>query len=139
MPLQLAIDFNKTPGMFGAVGQFFADRDLLTTRHVLHKPGMLIKQMMSLFYFPVRQGVRRAAVSDPRTVRRRGGPDGQREGRGKLLGRGMRRAPHLRHPFRLRLAVAFAAAGGPGQRGQQRIPERGRAGAVEDSPGLRTR
>jgi hypothetical protein len=51
LPLQLAIDFNKTPGMFGTVGQFFADRDLLTTRHVLHKPGMLIKQMMSLFYF----------------------------------------------------------------------------------------
>jgi len=51
MPLQLAIDFNKTPGMFGCIGQFFVDRDLLTTRQVLHKPGMLIKQMMSLFYF----------------------------------------------------------------------------------------
>lgn len=51
LPLQLSIDFNKTPGMFGVVGQFFPNQDLLTSRSVLHKPGMLIKQMMSLFYF----------------------------------------------------------------------------------------
>jgi hypothetical protein len=51
LPLHLSIDFNKTPGMFGCIGQFFADRDLLTTRYVLHKPGMLIKQMMHEFYW----------------------------------------------------------------------------------------
>lgn len=51
LPLQLAVDFNKTPGMFGTLGQYFPDRDLLTTRHVLHAKGLLIKTMVAQFYF----------------------------------------------------------------------------------------
>jgi hypothetical protein len=50
LPLQLAVDFNKNPGMHAVVGQHFIDDELLTSVDELHRGGMLIKQMMLEFY-----------------------------------------------------------------------------------------
>lgn len=44
--LQLALDFNRRPGMFGVLGQHFPENDLITARKVLHAPGMTIKQLV---------------------------------------------------------------------------------------------
>jgi hypothetical protein len=44
--LQLAIDFNRRPGMFAVLGQHFRQNDLLTARRVIHAPGMTIKQLV---------------------------------------------------------------------------------------------
>ena len=44
--LQLALDFNRRPGMFGVLGQHFPSHDLLTARKVFHAPGMTIKQLV---------------------------------------------------------------------------------------------
>lgn len=44
--LQLAIDFNRRPGMYAVLGQHFPSHDLITSRYVLHAPGMTIKQLI---------------------------------------------------------------------------------------------
>jgi hypothetical protein len=51
LPLQLSVDFNKTPGMFACIGQYFPTDDLLTTRYVIHKAGLLIKAMVLQLYY----------------------------------------------------------------------------------------
>lgn len=45
LPLQLAVDFNRNPGMHGVLGQHFPHDDLITARHVIHAPRMHIKGM----------------------------------------------------------------------------------------------
>ncbi len=49
LPLQLAIDFNISPGMHAIVGQHFVDRDLLTAVYELHQPRMDVRQLMGAF------------------------------------------------------------------------------------------
>lgn len=46
LPLQMDIDFNRRPGMHAGLGQYLPQEDLLTTRHVIHAPGMTIRQMI---------------------------------------------------------------------------------------------
>ncbi len=50
VPLQMAVDFNKVPGMHAEIGQHFPEDDLLTTVDELYRPGMLIKQMVLEFF-----------------------------------------------------------------------------------------
>jgi hypothetical protein len=49
LPLQLSVDFNKSPGMHAEVGQHFVGDELLTAVYELHGQGMLIKPMMMKF------------------------------------------------------------------------------------------
>ena len=49
LPLQLDIDFNKSPGMHGCVGQHFPAKDLCITARVIHRKNMLILQMVQEF------------------------------------------------------------------------------------------
>jgi hypothetical protein len=49
LPLQLSVDFNRVPGMHAVVGQHHQPQDLLTAFDELHRPGMLIKQMVAEF------------------------------------------------------------------------------------------
>lgn len=46
LPLQMDVDFNRRPGMHAGLGQYLPHEDLLTTRHIIHSPGMTIRQMI---------------------------------------------------------------------------------------------
>jgi hypothetical protein len=46
LPLQMDVDFNRRPGMHAGLGQYLPHEDLLTTRHIIHAPGMTIRQMI---------------------------------------------------------------------------------------------
>lgn len=63
-PLQMSIDFNKTPGMHACIGQHLPDKDLCITKQVIHRKGMLILQMMhefdSLYGEALRKGAYRS-------------------------------------------------------------------------------
>lgn len=45
-PLDLAVDFNRIPGMHGILGQYFPDQEMFTAFAVLHFPRMHIKNMI---------------------------------------------------------------------------------------------
>ena len=47
VPLQLAVDFNISPGMHCILGQHFADEDLLTAIWEIHEPRMSVKRMVT--------------------------------------------------------------------------------------------
>lgn len=49
LPLQLAVDFNISPGMHGVIGQHFPALDMLTARHLIHAPRMDVQRMMLEF------------------------------------------------------------------------------------------
>jgi hypothetical protein len=49
LPLQMAVDFNRNPGMHAILGQHFPGNDELTSRYVLHEPRMHIKGMIAKF------------------------------------------------------------------------------------------
>lgn len=49
IPLQMSVDFNRTPGMHAVLGQHLQADDALTARHVLHAPRMTIDEMIDAF------------------------------------------------------------------------------------------
>lgn len=57
LPIQLAVDFNKTPGMHAEIGQHFEERELLTTVHEIFDKGLMIKPMMRRFVDLVGKGI----------------------------------------------------------------------------------
>lgn len=48
-PLQLACDFNISPGMHAIIGQHFKGLDLITSRYEIHAPRMDVRKMVSAF------------------------------------------------------------------------------------------
>lgn len=57
LPLQLAVDFNISPGMHAIVGQHVQTADLLTAVHEIHEPRLDVRGMVArLMEFVKRQG-----------------------------------------------------------------------------------
>jgi hypothetical protein len=55
IPLQMSVDFNRTPGMNAVLGQHLQADDTLTARHVLHAPHMTIEQMIEALATLIRE------------------------------------------------------------------------------------
>lgn len=47
-PLQLAIDFNVSPGLHAEIGQYFPDRQLATTTHEIYEDRASVKRLVGM-------------------------------------------------------------------------------------------